>query len=1253
VQFKARNASAGQQVFLGIESCYETNAVDWVTNAVVTNLTEASYTSYVVTNLLNPASNQMIRLRKYSSGFGYGLGLDDIIVSYPPANVAFSDVFINPGYPSTGSTVKVTCEVTSINPMFPAYGILPTVWYRRRANDTAFTSLPMSRISGSRYETLDALPIPAVQARDTEVEYYVRAVFRGYHASESEDRSPQNYPAGGIARPTNYVVRAFASTYTNVAAVISGQSQSGRLLSNGTWQSIVNLTGTTNTLVLGLNGYGHNVGQGVSPTEVTWGNSNQWQTALPLADSAGTNQTAITIAGSFPAGQYLVRFDEATGNYLVLRCVWQDFDKPGEGDGTVYKQTVLSGNSVGGGQQDFDAWPKDETRTRTESFEGDPWTNYVSSYTNAVGGGNAWLIYSSRVTNVGAPQYNAIRTVSNAVNNSTAFAVQASHWGLGPLRGIGQITYSYAASTTNTSASLGVYLCPTNPFPEPPTYTTNYLDFQLLDGYWSASTPVSSVYDFTNTTFSTTNLVLATNKTFDVIFSQISGNQSIYLDSLSISDWFSKPLTTNADGWVGSGYYIETNAVTANSNCCRLDVTRAVDPTNQFIRSPLLTSGIKYIEFFYSGTCFSGSPSNNAIGFNVELSYGNPNVWTNILDSITTNFSNNAATNYYYYRRLLQTTTPNLYVRIKNTTPRPGALLLDRISIPGFATTNDWSVNNAAVDYDPYQTPPLPRQFYAGTCYLNNTRATNQMATGLEFPDTNRYPSVRTPLLSDGVGEVSFWYRNWATTAPVTPARLVIQSAQQDTGNEGDWDTTIATITNIVNTNDYLYFSASVYSPASRYVRIFNDDLYTSSVGRVCIDDILVTAPMAASLSMSNLIVTPPIPLATNTVDVSIDVYSLFLNPTLTALNLDYGTATNYAGLGEAEVFSLPMTCIASNLSVPGKWYRFKTTTPIPTNKIDTFVKYAARASFDGYHSEATSPSTNRGFGVYPTWLAPLDSRYGTNMAYYIVFSCPTGTVWINEINVRDAISSLPKYVELCGLADVSLRDWVLQTFSSAAATQGVYTITNGYVLNNTTNGYGFWLLGDTNTPNADMTLTNSPPLPTPSGGIRLLRNTGVFADSIAYGTSASTVSSLTNKGFRYIGNDTSGNISPLTMRGTGSVNSAFSWVNSGSNTPRSINPDQVLIGFYENPNPIEPPALTIVAFRINTNIWIECTATNGWRPTPWYSTNLVMTNGWTMLSDFGTTYPTPSPSNTFSVNFVPASNNTPYFYTIVPTNDL
>jgi hypothetical protein len=579
-------------------------------------------------------------------------------------------------------------------------------------------------------------------------------------------------------------------------------------------------------------------------------------------------------------------------------------------------------------------------------------------------------------------------------------------------------------------------------------------------------------------------------------------------------------------------------------------------------------------------------------------------------------------------------TNDTVFMRVRNFSTN-GILLIDDVTASGMAANDSWADNNAQVDAD---TPH--RRFVNRSCYLNDG------LTGIGTPMFPELPPhVKSAFLTNGIGEISFWYRNWSTnvTAPGA-ATLLIQASETGVTNPAAW-TTITTIPFIINTREYSYFRTSLFDRINHYVRIVNQT--NPPAYKACLDDILVTAPMGADISISNLTITPVAPLYSNTVAVSAVLYNHFLNPSNVRVHAVYAVDTNYNGSGWSNTNMLEMICVESNPAA--RWYRYQTpaTNPIPMNPADSFVSYFVRCTFDGYNSQGTSPKTNKVF-LPPSWYAPLDAKNGSNVPYYIVLSCPTGAVWINEVDpIQSGSSHTKDFIELCGWANSDISGWCVEDLNSAATTQAVYSIPYTTVIADTTNGFGFWVLGKTNVANQNQLLTNNLSY---AGGVRLSRKVGIYECAVCYGSSSGAVATLISQGFRYLGQDLTFLNNAFRLMGTGSTYNAFSWAITSTGTPGYVNYQQVLVPLGPTNGII--PTVWILSIRRDTNIWLVCTGTNNWAPTPWYTTNLVETNSWTNMTGgtFQSTYPSLS-NGTYTIWFDILPNSPKYFYKVVTTN--
>jgi hypothetical protein len=402
---------------------------------------------------------------------------------------------------------------------------------------------------------------------------------------------------------------------------------------------------------------------------------------------------------------------------------------------------------------------------------------------------------------------------------------------------------------------------------------------------------------------------------------------------------------------------------------------------------------------------------------------------------------------------------------------------------------------------------------------------------------------------------------------------------------------------------------------------------------------------------------TPPIPLYSDTVNISAEIFQLFLAPSNITLTAYYATATNYAALASASPHAISMSCIASNPATLGQWYKFKTTSPIPTNATDTFVKYYVQASYSGYQASSTSPKTFTTFENFPTWYAPMEQVYDTNQAFYVVYSCAPGAVWINEITPVDGDGLntyyfTNQYIELCGPNGADIHNWTIEIVDQDEVPVELYTVTNNPSLHPPqAYGYGFWLLGVTNVPGIDQVLTTDAPDPSwlesvvvigprkmpIAGGIKLRRSWGPVEYAIFYNTDPSMVPS----GYTAIGFHPDTSLSGgLGLTGSGSNYTAFSWAELASATAGSINSGQIFLGET-------PPVVYIYSVRVNTNVWLECTRTTNWHTLPWYTTNLLSSNSWSVIPLFTRT----SSGTNDMLYFSRSTNSTTYFYKVVATN--
>ena len=332
----------------------------------------------------------------------------------------------------------------------------------------------------------------------------------------------------------------------------------------------------------------------------------------------------------------------------------------------------------------------------------------------------------------------------------------------------------------------------------------------------------------------------------------------------------------------------------------------------------------------------------------------------------------------------------------------------------------------------------------------------------------------------------------------------------------------------------------------------YEDFTWTGSVtatrGSPSVGQTMVFLPPAAAVTLSNLTCSPATPLATNTVHVQVNASVVNAASNLSATAF-------YATNGATRYTPVAMALVSGNL--------YRTSTPLPAQPAGQVVSYYVWFNFDG-------PGTNT-----PA-LLPADAP--SNVASYAVSALPAGAVWINELNVSgDAFGTdANEMIELLGPAGSDLSLWTVQCYDEATNLYASYRLPNPTRLPNHTNGFGFFVLGDSGLPGADLLFTNllSSSQLTPNGAVRLLDSVGATMDTVRYG-SATSFSYFAGP---YAGVDDDSDLfsdwGALIRFGTGGVASAFAWTNLVATnefgslyapTPGRVNTNQVLTGGNTN----------------------------------------------------------------------------------------
>ncbi|MBR3086048.1 MAG: hypothetical protein IKH04_06560 [Kiritimatiellae bacterium] len=457
-----------------------------------------------------------------------------------------------------------------------------------------------------------------------------------------------------------------------------------------------------------------------------------------------------------------------------------------------------------------------------------------------------------------------------------------------------------------------------------------------------------------------------------------------------------------------------------------------------------------------------------------------------------------------------------------------------------------------------------PSRVFEGTgrtLVLNNSTSNDTEVAGVPQVYDDWEPYLQPPRIAQGIGEISFLYRTYASDG--TPGGegeiCIVASPKEYTyyyDDEGVVTNSVPVpfeewqwVTNItVTKSGYIKFDdPKIFRKGDKFVRIFSPT-YGDGRGRVCIDNVLVTEPTRAGFDISYVALTPeqPVLSASERVAVTARVSREILKPTGIRLFVSWTESTG--SWGYANWWNGARSAGRTIELVPGTEKQTYVTQPgsgLPASTANGTVQYVvwgihddvpAAYTFDDVYFEKDSAFVN------PPWYGTMDlndshtnsasSSYvegSTFSPYYLVYSCAPGSVWINEIwsakNSSDTWaeddSRNCQFVELAGPAGVDISGWQLNIYykgDGPTEPRREYVIPQNTVLPNTSNGWGFYVIGDKETPNVGLYTTadgveNSTELlffhPTKSKnygtnpiGMELQRQGGIFEERVHIGNS-------------------------------------------------------------------------------------------------------------------------------------------------------
>ena len=730
-------------------------------------------------------------------------------------------------------------------------------------------------------------------------------------------------------------------------------------------------------------------------------------------------------------------------------------------------------------------------------------------------------------------------------------------------------------------------------------YTDTPLDFSVeykIDG--ESSWQVFKTYTgYTNTAYRhiAADINRPENMLVRIKQSNVSGDGHLVVDNLKAGYWHGSDFSVG-NGWQAN----EAVVVNDMSKCLKLLKSQAHTNELQHIRSPFMTNGAAIIEFSYKSV-----DATKDLVFAIDYTVaGHQDQWQ--VGKVVTNSPVEWTAFSWRLPAGSGTNDYPMYMRVRNASSDFDAgMLIDDIRITEPIPLDDdaWRGYNDLITAGKTDKLLYEPGNVKGA-YINNSCTEGTAGTNYD----EAMPYIETAYLPDGIGEVSFWYRAWDTNA----SRIDIVASNNRNLPDSQWHL-LRTINNITN-QEYRQYQEDFYQPDYRFLRLRVPST-AKSLGRACVDNLMIAQPFGATVFLRNLKLIPEIPLYNSDVYLQVELYDTFLDPSNITVKAIFQTGTDDWGRYN-DYIPLGMEIVKTEGNVTT--YRTTKAFKAGGHPIDTVVQYYAEANFDGFFSNKSSPAKLKEF-TNPSWYRPVDlnSNQLYKTPYYIVFSCLPGQVWINELNVTDDSweTVVTQYVEVCGSDRVNIGNWKLQVLNDDFTTNAQYTIGEGTTLTGN-GGYGFFLLGGSNMPTAAITMTNALP---DSGAVKLFRSMGAQEDAVSWdvGSQGSGYQmSQVDSDIVYAGVDQDlFAANPLSLYGTGGSNATdFVWADDKAFTPGATNDSQSLVPWGNETNAVYGGSLEIGPLGITNGVisFSVYAESNSVSLTPWYTTNLV-TGPWTI----------------------------------------
>ncbi len=540
----------------------------------------------------------------------------------------------------------------------------------------------------------------------------------------------------------------------------------------------------------------------------------------------------------------------------------------------------------------------------------------------------------------------------------------------------------------------------------------------------------------------------------------------------------------------------------------------------QGMLSPELENGAGLIKFNYRVEAgVNNLPADAQIVYTIQYSQENlSDAWADIEDEFNpTTFTNkvgDSGIRSYDLNTHYDESSMRVRVKIIPEQSHPDIVLwIDNLYVNDHIEDSDemWVVYNGRItSTDKVGDTAAPgddeTRIYEGrSLYLNNS-FTEGVDEGFASMGglQDDMPHLMAPKMDEGIGEIAFMYRAYD---PAKQSTIIIEASE--TGAGGVWQP----LTNIVVTSSsYIKFSnPKIYYTEYKFVRIRTEIDDVS--GRACIDNFLVTEPSRPGYEIYEIALSPSQPiLGDDTLTISAKIGKELQNPKGIRLFASFYTGTNVWGHQNWWRGGLPSasntTTIELNRQDDTSTFVGKGLPSTPANGVIQYIVWGVHndISPDEYTNIHRVILQERETFKNPSHYGTLDynKQYGSDESwspYYIIFSCAPGAVWINEAFLHrssgtgdpgwymgDGIDSSTgdplideeknpayEFIELAGKAGTDISGWVINEWGGTTPNKlKTFTIPDGTTIPDDGDGWGFYVIGEVGTPNADYIIGGS-----------------------------------------------------------------------------------------------------------------------------------------------------------------------------------